>query len=114
MMRYNIDKLVFELVNKHKTKDPLQIAKQENIEVHFLNFTNTKGVFLNVENRKFILINRNLNDIEQAKIVVSHELGHALMHCNELESYNENKDIMELEANTFAYRLLTCTIPSKV
>jgi Zn-dependent peptidase ImmA (M78 family) len=70
-----------------------------------------KGRFLrDIFGNEYIYISNELSD-EEEKIVIAHELGHAILHTNLNSSYYTenhllNKDQIEYQANKFAAELL--------
>lgn len=100
-----------ELIEKHKTNDPFEIAALENIFVFDWDLDDeTLGFYKYIRRNKFIFLNRNL-DHYQKRYVCSHELGHATLHPNSNTPFlrantffSINK--IEVEANTFAVALL--------
>ena len=110
-MSNNIKKSVKYLVNKYDTRNPEKIAEGEGIEIiHKPYSKGTKGYFINVNDRKHIVLNDSL-DSDTMKVVLSHELGHA-MHHNDHNIYFIREHtflstkVYEDEANEFAAELL--------
>jgi Zn-dependent peptidase ImmA (M78 family) len=105
-----IKEIVRQLIKKHKSNDPFQIAKEKNIIVLFAELGNTLGFYSSYKRIQFIHLNNQLNEKEQ-RFVCAHELGHAVLHpksntpflrANTLFSVEK----LEVEANTFAVELL--------
>lgn len=117
-MKHVID-LVRELVHKHGTSNPMDLAKYEDVHIEFDSYEETKGYFIKIGNIKYIVINQLLNEFLML-FVIAHELGHALMHHNNFcvmkyekgvyltQSHNTfiSNCIYEKEANLFAIYLL--------
>lgn len=66
--------------------------------------------FRDVFGNEYIYISNKLSD-EEEKIVIAHELGHAILHPDLISSYYTenhllNKDQIEYQANEFAAELL--------
>lgn len=115
----NISLRVKNLINRHETRDPWRIAKDLNIHVRYLPYETTKGYFIKIKGNKFIIINSNLNETSQI-IVLTHELGHALLHSNHKSFLKYEKGVLltqdedlfnsnciyENQANKFAAELL--------
>lgn len=73
-------------------------------------FDNKQGVFLrDIFGNETITVDANLNEY-QRRIVIAHELGHAILHTNLNVSYCTSSLIsnekLELQANKFAAELL--------
>ncbi len=103
--------VVSDLIRKHKTNDPYELASRMNIEVVPWDLHEDIYGFYKYERRnRFIFINSNLNEI-MSRFVCSHELGHAVLH-NKVNTPFLRKhtffsiDKIEIEANTFAVELL--------
>ena len=71
-----------------------------------------KGIYKKVVTNKFIVINENLDEFCQ-KVVLAHELGHAVLHHSKEIQALKDYDLfprfsnqIEVEANTFAAELL--------
>lgn len=105
-----IKKVVRQIIKKHKSNDPFQIAKEKNIIVLFEELGSTLGFYSSYKRIKFIHINNQLEEMIQ-RFVCAHELGHAVLHprsntpflrANTLFSVEK----LEVEANTFAVELL--------
>lgn len=102
---------VREILKKFDTRDPFEIAKHLGIEVYFKKYPmGLKGYFSRIKKRKIIVINSNYCECIQ-KIIMAHELGHALLHRKFIQ-YSAEKDFFpcgsafELEANRFTAELL--------
>jgi len=105
-----LDKLILELVKKHDTRNPIQIAKGKSIIVLFEELGTINGYYNTAYRQKFIHINSNLTEHEQI-FTAAHELGHALLHPKANTPFlrastyiSVNK--LEIEANKFAVNLL--------
>ncbi|PFD67315.1 MULTISPECIES: ImmA/IrrE family metallo-endopeptidase [Bacillus cereus group] len=105
-----IKEYVLEIVKKHGTANPFEIAKRKNILVLFEDLGNTLGFYNTYKRFKFIHINNRIDETIQ-RFVCAHELGHALLHPKANTPFLRNKtlfsiDRLEIEANTFAVELL--------
>lgn len=102
---------VRELIEKHGTRDPKCIADNLGIDIIYKSYSNnTKGYFINILGQSYIVINSNLDEWEE-RIVLAHELGHAILHNNEDIYFIKNHTLfpvapLEKEANIFASELL--------
>lgn len=105
----NIKKQVDFLIHKFGTNDPFEIANSLNIVIQFgkIDF---EGCYMFLKNHKYIFLNQNL-DKRDMRLVMAHELAHALLHPKENCYFMRNKTLLltsktEIEANTFAMELL--------
>ncbi|ATW24571.1 ImmA/IrrE family metallo-endopeptidase [Candidatus Formimonas warabiya] len=110
----NIRSRINNLVKKYGTRDPVKpvkIAHALGINITYMPLKpNTKGFFIHIRRNKYIVINSNLSEFEQ-RIVLTHELGHAILHSNRkidmIRKYTLfPKGIHENEANEFVAELL--------
>lgn len=73
--------------------------------------TATKGFYFSLKGTRTITLNEDLSDTVK-KIIAAHELGHALLHygtdlrCFREDTFLDEKDSLEIEANMFAAELL--------
>lgn len=109
-MRYNIKKLVNQLVKKYGTRNPYELCDCMNVLVRICDLGDTLGCYLLIKRQKCILLNQSIIGTSMEHVVLSHELGHSKMHWNNdcyfygSTFFNKNKE--ENEANTFAAELL--------
>ncbi|WHH58441.1 ImmA/IrrE family metallo-endopeptidase [Petroclostridium sp. X23] len=108
----SIFKYTNEIIERYKTRNPFTLAALLDIKIDYKPYSILKGHYLKVADRKYIIINPNLNYQEQL-IVCAHELGHALLHDDSeahslmaLSLSNMDADQKEREANRFAVSLL--------
>ncbi|AZV56040.1 ImmA/IrrE family metallo-endopeptidase [Clostridium sp. AWRP] len=106
----NIHARVKHLIQKHGTRNPEILAKELNISIIKRPFKKTMGFFKKELGNKFIVINSNLTELVQ-RLVLAHELGHALLHSTNQTSYIHEYTLfprgkVEIEANKFAAELL--------
>lgn len=109
-MRKDIKKLVSHYVQKYNTRNPFELAEHLNVQVQFGNLGSRAGCYMFLKNHKCIFLNENLNELEK-RVVMAHELGHAILHRKENCYFIRNKTFLltsknEIEANTFAAELL--------
>ena len=105
----NIKKIVSYYKRKTGTADPFAIADQLGIlyQICDLQF---EGCYMFLKNHRYIFINQSLPEHEQ-RLVMAHELGHALLHRKENCYFIRNQTLLlnskkEIEANKFAMELL--------
>lgn len=109
-MRKDIKKLVSHYVQKYNTRNPFELAEHLNVQVQFGNLGSRAGCYMFLKNHKCIFLNENLSELEK-RVVMAHELGHAILHRKENCYFIRNKTFLltsknEIEANTFAAELL--------
>lgn len=108
-MNRDIKKIVSYYKRKTGTSDPFAIADQLGILYQICNLQ-FEGCYMFLKNHRYIFINGNLPEHEQ-RLVMAHELGHALLHRKENCYFIRNKTLLlnskkEIEANKFAMELL--------
>lgn len=106
----SIKNTVNNLVPKFKTRNPFELCDYLNIPILHEPLGNIKGFFQNTLNTPIIHLNSNLDEHE-IKCVISHELGHAILHKDLnvcfLKHYTFSvTDRYENEANKFTAELL--------
>lgn len=110
-MGKNIHARVKHIVQKYETRDPLKLAKYLNIHVVYKEYSlNTKGYYIKTIRNKFIVVNSILDENSQ-RVVLAHELGHAILHSSEPIYFIREHTLFpigpyEIEANKFAAELL--------
>lgn len=117
MKDIDIKQKVKELRKFYGQTEPIQLANYLDIELIFsTNLRNVLGMYTKINHIPFIFINENLAESVQ-KLVIAHELGHAILHTNEIkEDLFISDDLSNLgqkliisyehEANLFAAFLL--------
>lgn len=97
-------------IRKFETKNPFRIAKELGILVKTSNLGDYSGCYMYLNRHRCIFLNDNLNESER-RLVMAHELGHAILHKNQNCYFIRNKTHLlcsriEREANLFAVNLL--------
>ena len=105
-----IKRIVESLVKKYKTTSPLELAKCKNIIVIYAPLGKLKGFYQYDRRCRYIVLNESLSTYT-FKSVLSHELGHAILHpTDNTIAFKNNSYILtsklETEADTFASELL--------
>lgn len=111
-MNKKISKLVAFLMKKYGTNDPEKIARYLGITIIRKSLEDVvAGFYKMIKRRKYIFLNDDIDDEFFIKIVLAHELGHAIMHPKENCAFMRNHTLfltsrLEVQANTFAAFLL--------
>lgn len=105
-----IEKIVEHYVKKCNSRNPFDIAKYLNIKLQIGQLGTLCGCYMFLKNHRCIFLNENLSENEM-NLVMSHELGHAIMHRKLNCYFIRNKTLLlhskiETEANLFAAELL--------
>lgn len=98
------------LKRRYDTDDPFEIAKQLKVEYIVGPLGNRCGCYMYLKRHRCIFLNENLSEYEQ-KLVMAHELGHAILHRKQNCYFIRHKTLLsidkfEIEANKFAMELL--------
>lgn len=105
----DIRSIVHNLIKKHKTSNPYEIAKDLNIEVCDWDLGSVRGYYFKYNRIKMIFLNAELPD-HLKRFVLAHEIGHAVMHPNSCTPFLQTTfwsiDKLETEANKFAAELI--------
>lgn len=107
---HTIKRLVAYYIQKFGTNDPFIIAQNLGIKVFYGEIGPAFGMYKYIEHTKCIFINDYL-EYPMKKVVMAHELGHAIMHWKENCYYIAKYTFLltsryEQEANKFAAYLL--------
>lgn len=108
-MNRDIKRTVSHYRKKFNTNDPFVIADQLGI-LYQISALKYEGCYMFLKNHRYIFLNEDLPPHEQ-KLVMAHELGHAILHRKENCYFIRNKTLLlnsknEIEANKFAVELL--------
>lgn len=94
------------------SRDPVKIAEYANIQIAILPLGEIAGNYKLIKRKRWIFINDNIpTDSPMFRVVLAHELGHALLHRKENCAFIKSKTLLltsgiEREANQFAASLL--------
>lgn len=94
------------------SRDPVKIAEYANIRIAILPLGEIAGNYKLIKRKRWIFINDNIPaDSPMFRVVLAHELGHALLHRKENAAFIKSKTLLltsgiEREANQFAASLL--------
>lgn len=75
----NIKHIVDYYAKKCGSRNPFDIADYLNIQIQIGQLGTPCGCYMFLKNHRCIFLNENLSENEM-KLVMSHELGHAIMH----------------------------------
>jgi Zn-dependent peptidase ImmA (M78 family) len=107
-----IKKLVSYLKRKYKTGDPEEIADYLGVTIIRAPLEDVvAGFYKLLKRRKYIFLNSDIDDAIFLRVVLAHELGHAVMHPKENCAFMKNSTLLltsriEKQANIFAAHLL--------
>ena len=106
----NIKLRVKNLINRCNSKDPFKICKTLKIKITCKDIGEIRGYYTICLRKKNIVLNEKLDGLSM-KIVLAHELGHAILHKKEINLMKETfmfpkHSKIEKEANIFATELL--------
>lgn len=112
--RKNIKLRVKNLIEKYNTSNPYKLCKKLKINIEYVDLGEIKGYFKRVLRNKYIVINETLDEYSQ-KVVLCHELGHAIFHNSKKINFMKKNFLnytpeLEKEANEFAIELLSYDI----
>ena len=93
------------------SRDPIRIAKFAGIGIVICQLDELSGFYKLIKRKKWIFINEELMDTDMFRVVVAHELGHALLHRTKECAFIKNHTLLlnswvEREATMFAAELL--------
>lgn len=99
-----------DLLEKYGTNEPTELTEALGINIVYEFLADMQGYYVNSGKYKFIVVNNNLDYYDQ-RIVIAHELGHALLHPELNTSFLKDHTYMstdkyEHQANYFLAHLL--------
>lgn len=106
----SIQKRVTKLINKYDTNNPFDIAEARGVVVRFVDLGSLFGFHTRHFRTSIIHINEAITEKQQL-FTCAHELGHAVLHPDVNTAFLKSNtlystDRLEVEANTFAVKLL--------
>lgn len=109
MYEQRIKKLVTYYTKLYRTRDPFEIADRINIMYQIGNLEHA-GCYMFLKNHRYIFLSNTLDEHE-LRLVMAHELGHAILDRKENCYFIRNKTLLlvskvERRANLFAAHLL--------
>jgi Zn-dependent peptidase ImmA (M78 family) len=101
---------IVNLLEKYGTNEPTELATLLGINIVYEFLADMQGYYVKSNKHKFIVVNDNLDYYDQ-RVVIAHELGHALLHPELNTSFMTNSTYMnvdkyECQANRFVAELL--------
>lgn len=112
----NIEKRIQRLTRYYEkitgTRNPLRISQQLGIQTAIVPLGEIAGNYQLLKRKRWIFVNEEIpKDSPFFRVVVAHELGHAVLHRKENCAFIKNKTLLltsgiEREANQFAAYLL--------
>ena len=104
-----IENVVNNLKNTYKTSNPFELVNCLDVTLITVPLNSVWGMYKYIKRNRTIFLNSELDDY-QKRFVLSHELGHAVLHtkssCFFTNILTNNKLKKEYEANMFAALLL--------
>ncbi|MBF7097441.1 ImmA/IrrE family metallo-endopeptidase [Alkalibacter mobilis] len=105
-----------KIIHQYKTDDPESLCRHMNISLIFASMgsgsADCKGFYLIQSRKQVIVVNNDLPEKIQ-KIIIAHEIGHAVLHkkISKLKAFHDfalfdETSIFEYEANIFAADVL--------
>lgn len=110
-MKERIRKLIAYYTKICGTNDPFEMAEYLKIKVFFVPLGNIAGYYKYMKRNRCIYINSDITNDNFQKIVMAHELGHAILHTKENCCFLKNHTFLsvnkiERQADLFAAELL--------
>ena len=106
-----INRLVAYYTQRYGTNDPFKIANHLGVHVLEIPLGNIAGNYKYLEHSKWIFINSDIEDESFKRVVMAHELGHAVLHWKENCCFMSHHTLLltskiERQANIFTAQLL--------
>lgn len=110
-MKKDIIQIVSYYQNKYNTNDPFVIADGLHIQVFQVPLGKLAGYYEYLKHHRCIFINSDIKDYNFKRLVMAHELGHAILDTKENCYFTMNHTYLltskiEIRANKFAINLL--------
>ena len=110
-IEHKIQRLIRYYDRMMGTRDPVSIARQLNIGIAIVPLGEIAGNYKLLKRKRWIFVNEDIADSPLFRVVVAHELGHAVLHRKENCAFIKHKTLLltsgiEREANQFAAHLL--------
>lgn len=110
-IEHKIRRLIRYYDRMMSTRDPVSIARQLNIGIAIVPLGEIAGNYKLLKRKRWIFVNEDIADSQLFRVVVAHELGHAVLHRKENCAFIKHKTLLltsgiEREANQFAAYLL--------
>lgn len=111
MNRDEIRKAVAYYTKKFQTRDPFELADCLKIKVYKKDLGSVSGLYRYMKRHRVIYLNSTIEDHCKLRVIMAHELGHALLHSRAQTYFMEHHTLLktnhyEKEANYFAAELL--------
>ena len=104
-----IRKKVQYCVRRYKTHDPYRLAEVLGILIFRCALDNCQGCYMYIKRRRIVFLNQDLDEATE-RMVLAHEIGHAVLHPRQNCYFLRDKTLLlpgiEREANLFAAELL--------
>lgn len=96
ILKANIKQIVLYHIKKFDTHNPFELADYLNIEYLIGPLGSRCGCYMYLKRHRCIFLNENLSDTEM-QLVMSHELGHAILHRKQNCYFIRNKTLLSVD-----------------